>query len=191
MKTTEMETIYDLGSKMIEALTKQKVQAGDVIAIDKASGKITRLGRSFARSRDYDAMGELLAPPFVHATRQLGDLVSTCHLNSAYGTQLLEASKRFLLSTNPSPENHAHKLQVFDHMGMSLTTTTRYRRILMSPRAGLSGGAVVSPILTAVQARRQSLCSAQRGSCRSGRRWCTWSHCTRLTSSTRAHRCAP
>lgn len=57
MKTTEMETIYDLGSKMIEALTKQKVQAGDVIAIDKASGKITRLGRSFARSRDYDAMG--------------------------------------------------------------------------------------------------------------------------------------
>ena len=57
MKTTEMETIYDLGTKMIEALTKEKVQAGDVIAIDKASGKITRLGRSFARSRDYDAMG--------------------------------------------------------------------------------------------------------------------------------------
>ena len=57
MKTTEMETIYDLGTKMIEALTKTKVSAGDVIAIDKASGKITRLGRSFARSRDYDAMG--------------------------------------------------------------------------------------------------------------------------------------
>jgi RuvB-like protein 2 len=52
-----METIYDLGTKMIEALTKEKVQAGDIIAIDKASGKITRLGRSFARSRDYDAMG--------------------------------------------------------------------------------------------------------------------------------------
>ena len=52
-----METIYDLGSKMIEALTKEKVQAGDVISIDKASGKITRLGRSFARARDYDAMG--------------------------------------------------------------------------------------------------------------------------------------
>ena len=58
MKTTEMETIYDLGTKMIEALTKEKVQAGDVIAIDKASGKITRLGRSFGRSRDYDAMGK-------------------------------------------------------------------------------------------------------------------------------------
>ncbi|EFJ34646.1 hypothetical protein SELMODRAFT_80930 [Selaginella moellendorffii] len=57
LKTTEMETVYDLGSKMIEALTKEKAQSGDVIAIDKASGKITKLGRSFARSRDYDATG--------------------------------------------------------------------------------------------------------------------------------------
>lgn len=52
-----METIYDLGMKMIEALTKEKVLAGDVIAIDKTSGKVTKLGRSFAQSRDYDAMG--------------------------------------------------------------------------------------------------------------------------------------
>jgi RuvB-like protein 2 len=52
-----METVYDLGTKMIEALGKEKVTSGDVIAIDKASGKITKLGRSFARSRDYDAMG--------------------------------------------------------------------------------------------------------------------------------------
>mgnify|MGYP001333919761 CR=1 FL=1 len=52
-----METIYDLGTKMIDALTKEKVLAGDVIVIDKTSGKISKLGRSFARSRDYDAMG--------------------------------------------------------------------------------------------------------------------------------------
>ena len=31
---------------------------GDVITIDKASGKITKLGRSFTRARDYDATGE-------------------------------------------------------------------------------------------------------------------------------------
>mmetsp|Transcript_35477 Transcript_35477/g.82324 ORF Transcript_35477/g.82324 Transcript_35477/m.82324 type:complete len:164 (-) Transcript_35477:1206-1697(-) len=55
--TTEMETVYDLGAKMIDALTKEKVTAGDVITIDKASGKISKLGRSFARSKDYDAMG--------------------------------------------------------------------------------------------------------------------------------------
>lgn len=59
LKTTEMETIYDLGVKMIESIQKEKVQAGDVVAIDKASGRITKLGRSFARSRDYDAMGTI------------------------------------------------------------------------------------------------------------------------------------
>merc|ERR1711942_27435 len=57
LKTTEMETIYDLGNKMIECLTKEKVQAGDIVTIDKATGKITKLGRSFTRARDYDATG--------------------------------------------------------------------------------------------------------------------------------------
>lgn len=57
MKTTDMETVYDLGNKMIDALTKEKVIAGDVIMIDKASGKISKLGCSFARARDYDAVG--------------------------------------------------------------------------------------------------------------------------------------
>lgn len=57
IKTVDMETIYELGNKMIEGLTKEKVLAGDVISIDKASGKITKLGKSFTRARDYDAMG--------------------------------------------------------------------------------------------------------------------------------------
>ncbi|KAG5437626.1 hypothetical protein PCANB_000663 [Pneumocystis canis] len=57
MKTTDMETVYDLGNKMIDALTKEKVIAGDVILIDKASGKISKLGCSFSRARDYDAIG--------------------------------------------------------------------------------------------------------------------------------------
>lgn len=57
LKTTEMETVYDLGTKMIDAIQKEKIIAGDIITIDKASGKISKLGRSFARSGDYDAMG--------------------------------------------------------------------------------------------------------------------------------------
>jgi len=57
LKTTDMETVYDLGNKMIESLIKEKAQAGDVITIDKATGKITKLGRSFTRARDYDATG--------------------------------------------------------------------------------------------------------------------------------------
>lgn len=57
LKTTEMETVYDLGAKMIEQLQREKVVSGDIITIDKASSKITKLGRSFARASDYDAMG--------------------------------------------------------------------------------------------------------------------------------------
>jgi RuvB-like protein 2 len=54
--TTDMETIYDLGHKMIGLLQVEKVSAGDVISIDKSSGKISKLGRSVAKSREYDAM---------------------------------------------------------------------------------------------------------------------------------------
>ncbi|XP_043646800.1 ruvB-like helicase 2 [Drosophila teissieri] len=57
LKTTEMETNYDLGNKIIECFMKEKIQAGDVITIDKASGKVNKLGRSFTRARDYDATG--------------------------------------------------------------------------------------------------------------------------------------
>ena len=38
--TTEMETVYDLGTKMMDMLRKEKVTAGDVIQIDKGSGKV-------------------------------------------------------------------------------------------------------------------------------------------------------
>ncbi|PRP88589.1 ruvB-like 2 [Planoprotostelium fungivorum] len=57
LKTTDMETVYDLGGKMIDALTKEKVTSGDVITIDKATGRITRLGRSFTRSKDFEVVG--------------------------------------------------------------------------------------------------------------------------------------
>ena len=45
LRTTEMETVYDLGKKMIESFDEQKIAAGDVITIDKATGKIARLGK--------------------------------------------------------------------------------------------------------------------------------------------------
>lgn len=40
--------------------------AGDVIAIDKASGRISKLGRSYARARDYDAMGSDVRNEFIY-----------------------------------------------------------------------------------------------------------------------------
>ncbi|PIO74349.1 TIP49 protein [Teladorsagia circumcincta] len=57
LKTTDMETIYDLGSKMVDQCIKERICAGDVIQIDKSSGRVSRIGRSATRSHDYDAMG--------------------------------------------------------------------------------------------------------------------------------------
>ena len=57
MKTTDMETVFDLGNKMIDALIKEKIKSKDIITIDKGTGKITKLGKSLASSSDYDAAG--------------------------------------------------------------------------------------------------------------------------------------
>uniref|UniRef100_A0A914GXH8 RuvB-like helicase n=1 Tax=Globodera rostochiensis TaxID=31243 RepID=A0A914GXH8_GLORO len=57
LKTTDMEAIYDTGNKMTESLIKERIVAGDIIQIDKATGKISKIGRSIARSKDYDALG--------------------------------------------------------------------------------------------------------------------------------------
>ena len=83
VKTTDMETVYDLGNKMIDALTKEKVIAGDVIVIDKGTGKISKLGRSFTRARDYDAMGADVSP---------GN--KTCTQPRSLGNKLTRAARR-------------------------------------------------------------------------------------------------
>ncbi len=58
LKTSDMESTFDLGQKMIDSLQKEKIQVGDVITIDKATGRISKLGRSFVRSKDFDAMSQ-------------------------------------------------------------------------------------------------------------------------------------
>mmetsp|Transcript_45302 Transcript_45302/g.114053 ORF Transcript_45302/g.114053 Transcript_45302/m.114053 type:complete len:458 (-) Transcript_45302:30-1403(-) len=57
LKTAHLEAVYELGEKMIDALSREKVSAGDIISIDKPTGKITRLGRSYTRSQDYQVQG--------------------------------------------------------------------------------------------------------------------------------------
>lgn len=57
LKTMAMEAVFDLGQKMIENVMREKIQAGDVISLEKSTGKIVKLGRSLTHSRDFDAMG--------------------------------------------------------------------------------------------------------------------------------------
>lgn len=56
LRTTDMESLYNLGAKMIESLERLGITAGDVISIDKKSGRVSRIGRSFLRSTEYDAV---------------------------------------------------------------------------------------------------------------------------------------
>lgn len=54
MKTMDMETVYDLGEKMIDSLVKENVKPGDVISIDKSNGLVSVLGRSISRMKEYE-----------------------------------------------------------------------------------------------------------------------------------------
>ena len=64
LKTTDMESVFDLGPRMIDQITRLKIEMGDVISIDVATGNMTKLGRSFAHSKDFDSYGPQMK--FVH-----------------------------------------------------------------------------------------------------------------------------
>ncbi|CAD5229515.1 unnamed protein product [Bursaphelenchus okinawaensis] len=57
LKTTDMEAVYELGAKLIDVIFKERISAGDVIQIQRAAGKITKLGRSLNKQKDFDAVG--------------------------------------------------------------------------------------------------------------------------------------
>lgn len=66
LKTLDMESSFDIGAKMIEQLTKEAVTVGDIISIDKITGRLTKVGRSFSCAEKFDAMGsqtKLQQPP--------------------------------------------------------------------------------------------------------------------------------
>ncbi|KAJ3439924.1 ruvb-like 2 [Anaeramoeba flamelloides] len=54
LKTTDMDSMYEIGNKMMDQLSELGISSGDVISIQKAGGKVTKLGRSYSRSKDYD-----------------------------------------------------------------------------------------------------------------------------------------
>lgn len=74
LKTTEMETVYDLGTKMIEALDREKVVSGDVIASaairiaepPRCAETCSQLTRQAARSQNLGAASHaaaIMMPP--------------------------------------------------------------------------------------------------------------------------------
>lgn len=57
LKTVDMESEFTIGRKMVEEMLREKVAIGDVIRIVKETGKIRKLGKSFVKADDYDALG--------------------------------------------------------------------------------------------------------------------------------------
>ena len=57
LKTTDMEAQYDIGPKMIEMLNKESVIVGDIISIDKLTGRVTKLGRSMQQGQELQILG--------------------------------------------------------------------------------------------------------------------------------------
>jgi RuvB-like protein 2 len=57
LKTTDMEATYELGNKLIEMVFKERIVSGDVIQINRSTGRINKLGRSINRQKDFDAVG--------------------------------------------------------------------------------------------------------------------------------------
>lgn len=90
LKTTDMEAVFELGERMIRNLNAEDVTPGDVISINKASNKATKLGRSLSRSKDYDSIGPKTS--FVHCPE--GDLTSVKeqeHLVSFHDIDLINS----------------------------------------------------------------------------------------------------
>ncbi|KAH0574120.1 TBP-interacting protein TIP49 [Spironucleus salmonicida] len=58
LKTSDMESSFDIGPKMIEMLNKESVRVGDVISIDKMTGRITKLGRVMSSAQDFDVLAQ-------------------------------------------------------------------------------------------------------------------------------------
>jgi len=51
-----MNAIYDIGAKMIESFMRKKISTGDIIIIEKITGKITLMGRSITRESNCEAL---------------------------------------------------------------------------------------------------------------------------------------
>jgi RuvB-like protein 2 len=57
LRTTEMESIFDMGPRLADAVQRERIQPGDILRIDKTNGSVKRLGRTRTRVAAYDAVG--------------------------------------------------------------------------------------------------------------------------------------
>lgn len=64
LKTTDMESVFNIGQRLIEQITRLNIQDGDVISLDQGTSNVTKLGKSFSKVDEYDVHGNQLK--YVH-----------------------------------------------------------------------------------------------------------------------------
>jgi RuvB-like protein 2 len=97
LKTTDMEASYDIGERMLEWLRKERIIPGDVISFNKVSGHATKLGRSYARSYDYDAVSGMTR--FVQCpTGELQSLQEHVHTVSLHEIDVINSRSQGFLA---------------------------------------------------------------------------------------------
>lgn len=52
LKTTDMESMFEIGEKMFVEMKKERVEAGDVIRLNKSTGKFRKVGKSLLRAKN-------------------------------------------------------------------------------------------------------------------------------------------
>ncbi|PVD33439.1 hypothetical protein C0Q70_04695 [Pomacea canaliculata] len=72
----------------------------DIVTIDKATGKITKLGRSFTRARDYDAMGPQTKFVQIRGTQYM----------SPHGVPIDLLDRLLIVSTSPYEEKEIKQI---------------------------------------------------------------------------------
>ncbi|KAL0265759.1 UNVERIFIED_CONTAM: hypothetical protein PYX00_011474 [Menopon gallinae] len=50
LKTTDMESVFEIGEKMFAEMKSERVEAGDVVRLNKSTGKFRKVGRSFFKA---------------------------------------------------------------------------------------------------------------------------------------------
>lgn len=113
LKTTDMESVFDLGPRMIEQITRLKIDVGDVISIDRSTGNITKLGRSFTYAQEFDATGPR---KFVHTPDgELNTKKETVHTLSLHEIDVVNSRNQGFLALF-SGETGEIKQEVRDHV---------------------------------------------------------------------------
>jgi RuvB-like protein 2 len=131
LKTTDMESIYDLGPRMIDQITRLQIQEGDVISIDISTGNLSKLGRSFSHAQDFDTNGPQLK--YVHTPDgELKTRRETVHTLTLHEIDVVNSRNQGFLALF-SGDTGEIKQEIRDHVNQQVAQWQEERKADLIP----------------------------------------------------------